>query len=234
MGVRRFAVSLSLLLLSACSLSSAGTSTTPTPRASPTPTPTPLPDQDQVLVVQTGLGIYFLETVPVAVIHNQASRHAAIGVEVDFTLLDHSGRPLDTVTSDPADLLPGQTAVVAANCNSTCTAATTAGAVIKVADWQENSAIPVLSVTGPTYRRDNGSKAGQGFVSGALQGPPSGAQTHLVVAAACYVGSDIVGGGERYPVSWTPNSIAAGTPLEVGVIVSRQPTSCTLNALPGD
>src|SRR5207237_423219 len=66
-------------------------SATPTAVATATATPAP-PDTDTVTVVTTGVGTWQLVTIPVALLHNDATRHGAEEVVVHFSTRSAAGR----------------------------------------------------------------------------------------------------------------------------------------------
>ncbi len=75
---------------------------TPTPSARPTvsvpPTASPGPDVQRIDVLSTGVGSWQLVAVPVAVIHNAATRTGVSGVVVHFTLMK-GAKPLTALES---------------------------------------------------------------------------------------------------------------------------------------
>jgi hypothetical protein len=105
--------------------------TTPAPTAprtaspTPTPTPAPAPDTERVDVVSKGLGVYQAVVVPVAVLHNAATRTGVSGVVVHF-VPTRGGRALTQLDSPGVTLYPGETLAVTADCTDSCNSAGTA------------------------------------------------------------------------------------------------------------
>ncbi|HEY7926223.1 MAG TPA: hypothetical protein VIG86_02245 [Candidatus Dormibacteraeota bacterium] len=97
--------------------------TTPSPTAPPavrpTATPTPAPDTERVVVVSEGLGVYQAVVVPVAVLHNAATRTGVSGLVVHF-LPTRGGVALTPLDSPAVTLYPGQTLAVTADCTDSC------------------------------------------------------------------------------------------------------------------
>jgi hypothetical protein len=99
---------------------------TPHPTARPTPTATSAPDIQRVSVVSKGIGVYQAVVVPVAVLHNAATRTGVSGLVVHF-VPTRGGRALTPLDSPAVTLYPGETLAVTADCTDTCNNTGTAG-----------------------------------------------------------------------------------------------------------
>lgn len=115
------------LALGACGSPTVATPTpTPSPTPTPTPTPTPAPDTQRVDVVGKGIGVYQAVVVPVAVLHNAATRTGVRGLIVHF-VPTRGGRALTPLDSPAVTLYPGETLAVTADCTDTCNNTGTTG-----------------------------------------------------------------------------------------------------------
>ena len=133
--------------LAACGPASPSRSPTPasTPDA-PSPTPTPAPDTQTVTVLATGVGSYALAAIPVAVLHNDASAHAAEGVVVHFVTHRAGGGRLGELDSVPVNIVAGEQLAVSADCTDACNNAVAADVTVTVGMWvSSHGAAPVLS-----------------------------------------------------------------------------------------
>jgi hypothetical protein len=171
--------------------------------------------------------------VPVAVIHNAASRTGVSGLIVHF-VPTRGGRPVTPVNSPPVTLYPGETLAVTGNCTDTCNC--TAGCsnpdgVTVTLDSGTWSTLPgsALTATAAPPTCVNGCRGqGQWDVGATVSGPglPQGIRVDLF--ASCVDGAGtIVGGGQRQ-VMWPQ----PGGSLSVGVptILRAPPTTCQVSA----
>ena len=215
-------------LLVACSPSThSPTSHAATATPTPAPTPTPLPDVHQVDITGTGVGAFDLVAVPVAVLHSDATRDRATGVVVHFTTKLY-GHPQFSLDSEAVELFAGQTLIVTANCTDTCEGANGVAATVTVTSWTTATGGPVT--VGPaTYTCGAGCRgSGYGDTTATVSGAGLSASTAIHLFAACRkADGTIVGGGQR-AVIWA--SAGADEKLDVPVILSAQPATCTINA----
>ena len=66
-----------------------------------TPSPSPSsPNVKQIDVVAIGLGAYDLAVIPVALLHNESTQNAALGISVTITVDRHGGTSPRSVPSD--------------------------------------------------------------------------------------------------------------------------------------
>ena len=209
--------------------SACGTTTTSPPRPTATAkatvkaTPT-APDVQRIDLGATGVGVYQLVTVPVVLIHNASTQHAALGLVAHFTPSRADNHPLDRLDSPPINLAPGESLAVAANCTDTCGGATHTDVTVSVASWGDVAKAPLISGGAGAYARGGGGGAGFGEVSGSLSAAtvPTGAAFSSI--AVCYdAAGAIVGGGTNQSV-WSVAGSAQ--PTSVSVIVSVQPSRC--------
>ena len=202
---------------------------TPTPVPSATPTPSPPPDTERVSVLADGVGAFDLVAFPVAVLHSEATRLQATGVVVHFST-SRRGAHLDSLDSEAVILYPGQSLIVTANCTDTCDLADGVTETVSVAAWVAVDGTPV-HVDAATYAC-GGSCRGRGYgdATATIHGDGLPNAAPVDVFAACMTGSGaIVGGGERTLI-W-PQAGGTAT-IDVPVILSAQPSSCTVNATP--
>jgi hypothetical protein len=180
--------------------------------------------------VAIGLGAYDLAVIPVALLHNESTLNAALGISVTFTVGRRGGTSQRAVPSDVTyDIPPGGTIAVTADCTDACLGDTSATVVPVVGDWGDAFSAPSIAVSAVSSScvvcGSSGSGHGQAgaTVSGELI--PSGSL--VAVEAACYRGAHIVGGGEHL-LDWG----APGEPLQVAVatVVSIRPSRCLITA----
>jgi hypothetical protein len=220
-----------LLALAACGgPGSTSPTATATARASstPSPTPTPAPPETQRIdIVASGVGAYQLATVPVAVIHNAATRSAATGVIVHLTPT-LGGAGLTPLKTSALIVYPGETVAVAANCTDTCNNADGVSVVVEPGTWTQLVGGPPTA-TAAAYACVSGcSGHGQGDVRATVTGSGLLAGGRVDVFAACRAADGtIVGGGQR-SVVWP--QAGGSLPLTVPVIVSAQPATCEVDA----
>jgi len=213
------------LILAGCGTSSARA--TPTPSATATATPTPAPDNLQVTVVSHGLGTYEQTTIPVAVVRNLATAHAAVGVHVHFTVISPAGAALATTDGDIPVIAAGETTAIAGRAELSG-----AGDHLKeevtVTSWRpaEPSA-GVITASDVAYRCETSYCLGYGRVVGTLSAT---AATSVTVTAVCYDAANAVIGGDTSTEATTPQRTTA---VEEPVIVSVRPARCELYATPG-
>jgi len=202
----------------------------PTHSATAVPTPTLPPDQEAVVVAATGVGTFDLATIPVAVLHNTASRHGAAMVVVHFVTHRSDGRTLGSLDSVPVNLGPGETLAVTADCTDACVNASGTAATIAVGAWVSKPGVALAA--GPAaYRCGNcGSGHGHGDTTGSITAAHLADGAAVVVFASC-VGADgsIVGGGSE-EIVW-PGGPALS--VDVPVLVNSAPAACQLGASTG-
>jgi hypothetical protein len=197
----------------------------PTPRA--TATPTPAPDVQRIDVLATGVGTWQLVAVPVAVLHNAATRSIATGVFVHLTPT-RGGRPLTPLLTPAVTLYPGQTLVVAANCTDTCIGADGASATVTPGTWAVQPGTPLTAIKGTVTCTVSCQGHGQWDVPVTVGSPAlvQNEQVDLFASCANAAGS-IIGGGQR-SLLWPQ---AGGTlDLDVAVILNAPPASCQVGA----
>ena len=203
----------------------------PSPQAAPTATATPSPgptaDTEQVALLSSGVGDYYLQAFPVAVLRNQASAHTASGIVVHFAV-DHPGGTF-TLDSLPAlSLAPGQSLAIAQLCTDSCRAATGVRVTgIDVGSWIAGGAAMIgpspagYACGSPCSRHSGFSGTATATVS---SGSPVATETALYAAAACTnQAGTVVGGGSIFPWTWPGG---ASAPVAVPVLVSDPPSAC--------
>jgi hypothetical protein len=217
-------------LLAACGSTPAGPSPTPAPAtASPTPAPTPGPDTERVDLVGSGVGVYLLTTIPIAVLHNAARLHAATTVRVRFTVLDAAGHPREAAEGDVPFIAPGQTMAVAARVEDRGSGLRVTATVLD-AQWTTAGPTPPLTVQGAAYTCGScGPGPGYGTVAGTLRAAPGVTVSSVTLTAVCDDAQGGIVGGGTSSVSVT----TLPRPVEEPVIVSAAPARCELYASPG-
>ncbi len=213
-----------VIAVTGCGLAAAPSPSTPKPTPAPTPTPTPGPDLNERLDVgNTGVGVYQLVTVPVAIIHNASTQHSAMGVVVHFAP-SRNGRVLDHVDSPTVAIPPGATVAVTANCTDTCAGANHTDVSVSVTSWGDPKLAPAVTTTDTAFARGGGgSGAGFGSVTTTLNATSVPAGAAITVFAACSQNNVIVGGGYSQDTWVTP---ATPQKASVSVIVSTSPDHC--------
>ncbi|MHB8717999.1 MAG: hypothetical protein ACYDAC_03780 [Candidatus Dormibacteria bacterium] len=220
---------MAVALLAACAPTLGSSSLRPTTAARPSATPSLPPDVHTVGVMATGVGAFDLVAVPVAVLHSQATRDVATGVVVHFTT-SRGGRAQFSLDSEPVELFGGQSLIVTANCTDTCQGADGVAATVTVAAWSTPLGTPI-GVDPATYTCA-GSCTGHGYgdATATIRGTGVAAGTTVDLFAACTAaGGAIVGGGQR-AVIWSQTGVDER--LDVPVILSAQPASCSIAASP--
>ena len=219
---------LTCLLLAACGSPApsptAKPTATPTPRATPTPLP---PDTERIDVVSSGVGAYQLVAVPVAVVHNAATRTAAVGVVVHLTPT-RGGGPTTPLQTSPLTIYPGETLVVSANYTDTCNDADGATVTVTPGTWSVLVGGPPTAKA-PAYTCRGGC-GGHGFgdVTTTITAPDTVKGTRMDLFVACSDASGaLIGGGQRQ-VSWPQNG--GSLDLDIPVIVSTAVASCQVGA----
>jgi hypothetical protein len=224
-------------LAATAALGACGTPSTPTPSPTATPRPTPSltpapPDSESVSIVATGVGTWQLVTIPVAVLHDDATRHGAEEVVVHFITHGAGGQALGSLDSEAVNLVPGQTLAVAADCTDGCNGAASTAATVSVGMWTATIG-PAFTATGVAYRCGTGSCGGghgEGDVTGSLASPSVKQGAAVVAFAACFGPQGAIIGGGFDQTEWPGG---AGAAFDVPVIVNRQPASCQLGASTG-
>lgn len=204
------------------------TPATPFPTAAPSPTSTPSPtaDTEQVTVTASGVGAHYLQAIPVAVLHNQATSHTATEVVAHFTV-HHPGGTF-ALDAAPVALAPGETLAVAALCTDSCQGATSTEVNVGVGGWSPGPAPAVLTAAGGTYACGSPCGGGGGYtgaVTGTLSGA-LGAGTLVNLFVACSDGAGAIVGGGVTQRLWPGGGAAVN--VSVPVLVSSLPASCQL------
>ncbi len=178
-------------------------------------------------VVASGVGTWQLVTVPVAVIHNAASRSMVTGVFVHLTPT-RGGRRLTATITPALTLYPGQTLVVAANCTDTCIGADGASVTVTPGTWASQAGAPLTATLGKVTCTVSCRGHGQWDVAVTIGGPALVQNEQIDLFASCAnAAGRIIGGGQR-TFLWPQ---AGGTlDLDVPVIVDVPPTSCQVGA----
>lgn len=230
----RHAVSLTALVLagalSACGSSTPTPSPSRTPAATATPSPTPAPpDTETIHVLATGTGTFDLVTIPVAILHNDASRHGAARVVVHFQTKFKRGGTSGALDSVPVNIGPDQTLPVTADCTDACNNANAVDVTLSVGAW--------VSTPGRSFAPSPGTYSCGGCAGGHQHGDVTGsiaapltAGTAVAVFAVCQNSQGVVLGGGLRQVTWQGG---ATFPLDVPVIVDARPATCTIGASTG-
>ena len=178
-------------------------------------------------MVASGVGVYLLTVIPVAVLHNAARAHAATTVQVRFTVLDAAGHPRETADAVVPIIAPGQTMAIAGRVEDRGDLRATAA--VLGAQWQSANPVSPLSVQAVTYRC-GGCAAGPGYgtASGTLTAAPGVSVSSVVLTGVCYDARGGIVGGDTSQVSVT----RLPSPVEEPVIVSAAPARCELYASP--
>jgi hypothetical protein len=223
--------------LAACGGPPAPTSATPTPARSPTPspTPTPAPDTLRVDVVSDGFGVYQAVVIPVAVLHNAASRTTVTGVVAHFAP-SRGGQQLPPLDSPAVTLHPGETLAVTADCtdgcNNTGTVRDPDGLVVTVVGgtWAPVAGTPIVA-SGVTFtcRSGCGGGHGQWDVSATIGNAQLAQGTRVDLFTWCTnAAGAVIGGNPPSVVQWPQ---AGGTlALTLHAIVSVPPAACLVGA----
>jgi hypothetical protein len=231
--MRRFLFCAAVALLVGGCGSGSPTPTPPTATAratvAPTPTPTLAPDVQRIDVLSTGVGTWQLVAVPVAVIHNVASRSGVSGVIVHFTLLK-GGRALSSLESPQLTLYPGQTLVVTSyQCTDfPCYTADSVTVTVAPGTWATLPGTP-LSAAGGAFKCTRGCTGhGQWDVPVSVASPSLLANEQVDLFASCSnAAGSIIGGGSRQ-LLWP--QAGGSLNLSVPVIVNAPPASCQVGA----
>ncbi|MBJ7608647.1 MAG: hypothetical protein JF887_04345 [Candidatus Dormibacteraeota bacterium] len=205
---------------------------TPTPR----PTPTPAPDTLRVDLVTTGLGAYMAVVVPVAILHNAASRTGVSGVIVHF-LPTRAGRPTTPLDSPAVTLYPGETLAVTADCTDTCNCTGSCSnpeavtVTVGAGTW---APIPgsAIDATGVNFACKNGCGGGRGQwdVSATVGSPQLSQGTRVDLFAWCVNASGAIVGGSPPDVLTSWPQAGGSLPVQVPAILSAPPSSCQVGA----
>ncbi len=221
---------LAVLLVGGCGSGAVTPSPTPArPSATPSPTPTPAPDVQRIDVVTTGVGTWQLVAVPVAVIHNAATRTGVSGVIVHFTLM-RGTKALNALESPQLTLYPGQTLVVTSyQCTDyPCYTANSVAVTVTPGTWAALPGAPLVAVGGAFTCTRSCSGHGQWDVPIHVGAPTLLANEQVDIFASCSnAAGRIIGGGSR-ELLWPQ---AGGTlDLTIPVIVNAAPTTCQVGA----
>jgi hypothetical protein len=219
-----------VIALTACGSSPSIPSPAPTTAAPAASTPAPTtaaPDTDRVDVVASGIGVYLLTVIPVAVLHNAARSHAATTVQVRFTVLDTAGHPREATVVDVPLIAPGQTMAIAGRVEDRGTLRATAAVV--GAQWESAGPTPPLTVQGSRYACGScGTGPGYGTASGTLTAAPGLSVSSVLLTAVCVDARGGIVGGDTSQLSVT----ALPRQVQEPVIVSVPPARCDLYASP--
>jgi hypothetical protein len=231
-GRLRATLAVAVGLLCAC-----GSTASPTPSATPSPTPPPAtaaptpppgPETQRVDVVATGVGVYELTTIPVAVVHNLATRSAATSVQVRFAVLNSAGKPIGGADANIPFIAPGQTTGIAARIEQSGSGLR-ATATVLGAQWIAANPTPPLTVDGTGYTCGTCRPGpGYGTAAGTLHAAVGVTVSSVTLTAVCYAG-DAITGGDTSPETVT----ALPKPVQEPVIISAVPTRCDMYASPG-
>jgi hypothetical protein len=219
-----------LALLSACGSSPAASPTPVPPTATATAAPTAPsgPEVQRVDVVASGVGVYQITTIPVALVRNVAARHAATAVQVRFAVLDPAGKPVGGADATIPFIAPGQTMAIAARVEQSGSGLQ-ATATVLGAQWTPAAAVAPLTVNGTTYACGTCRPGpGYGTAAGTLRAAPGVAVSSVTLTAVCYDGDTITGG-----VTSIETVTTLPRPVQEPVIISAVPTRCELYAAPG-
>jgi hypothetical protein len=221
-----------LALLCACGSSPAASPTPAPPRPTATataaPTAPPGPEVQRVDVVASGVGVYQITTIPVALVRNVATRHAATSVQVRFAVLDSAGHPVGGADASIPFIAPGQTMAIAARVEQSG-GGLHATATVLGAQWTPAAAVAPLVVGATTYTCGTCRPGpGYGTAAGTLTAAPGVTVTSVTLTAVCYEGDAITGGDTSIETVTT-----LPRPVQEPVIVSAVPTRCDLYAAPG-
>jgi hypothetical protein len=230
--VQRLVLSgLAALLIGGCASGTVAPSPTATarPTAKPTPTATPIPDVQRIDVLSTGVGIWQLVAVPVAILRNAATHTGVSGVIVHFTLMK-GGKALNALESPQLTLYPGQTLVVTSyQCTDyPCYTADSVAVTVSPGTWAVLPGAP-LAVAGGAFKCTRGCTGhGQWDVSISVSGPNLLANEQVALFASCSnAAGTIIGGGSR-ELLWP--QAGGSLDLSVPVIVNGAPASCQVGA----
>jgi hypothetical protein len=219
-----------LALLCACGSSPAASPTPAPPRPSATAPPTapPGPEVQRVDVVASGVGVYQITTIPVALVRNVATRHAATSVQVRFAVLDSAGHPVGGADASIPFIAPGQTMAIAARVEQSGSGLR-ATATVLGAQWTAAGPVAPLTVDGTTYACGTCRPGpGYGTAAGTLHAAPGVTVSNIILTSVCYEGDAITGGA-----SSVETVTALPRPVQEPAIVSAVPTRCELYAAPG-
>jgi hypothetical protein len=170
------------------------------------------------------VGTYQLITVPVALVHNDSTTQAAVGVIV--SLVPYRGsRALDTIEAPAMNLAPGAVLAVTGNCTDTCTGADHTEASVTVTRWADPAAVREVTVSGTATSGTGGQGQGDATATISATGVLSGALINAF--AACYAGNGLIVGGGSTQVVWTGGSSES---IDVSVIVAQGATHCDVYA----
>jgi hypothetical protein len=180
--------------------------------------------------VAIGLGAYDLAVIPVALLRNESTQNAALGISVTFTVWGRGGTTLRAVPSDVTyDIPPGGTVAVTADCTDACLRATSVTVVPVVGSWSDASSAPSIAVSAASSSClvCGSSDSGHGQASAAVSGEFIPGGSVVAVEAACYRGTHIVGGGEHL-VDW--GVLGGALQVAVATVVSVRPSRCLVTA----
>jgi hypothetical protein len=201
----------------------------PTATATPARTPTPAPDVQRIDVVSTGVGTWQLVAVPVAIIHNVATRTGVSGVIVHFTLMK-GAKALNALESPQLTLYPGQTLVVTSyQCTDyPCYTADSVAVTVTPGTWAALPGAPLTATGGAFKCTRSCSGHGQWDVPITVGSSQLLANEQVDIFASCSnAAGTIIGGGSRQ-LLWP--QAGGSLNLAVPVIVNSAPASCQVGA----
>jgi hypothetical protein len=236
-GVHRFSA-LGVIVVASVGLAACGPATpshkaTPsaTPRSpTPSPTATPGPDTQTVSVLATGVGSYALAAIPVAILRNDASAHAAESVVVHFVTRRSGGGRLGELDSVPVNIVAGEMLAVSADCTDACNNAVATDVTVAVGMWVSSHGAAPRG--GPGSYKCGTCRSGHGYgeVSSTVAASGLGSGAAVTTFAVCKnAAGGIVGAGNTQLVWPGGDSLAVTVP----VVVNDRPAACEVGASTG-
>jgi hypothetical protein len=183
-----------------------------------------------VVITATGIGSFDLVTIPVAVLHNAASRHGAAMVVVHFVTHRADGRTLGSLDSVPVNLGPGETLAVTANCTDACVGASGTDAAVKVGAWVDRPGASLAAGPAAYHCSNCGAGRGHGNTTGTVTATHLAEGAAVVVFASCMRADGMILGGGSEVIVW-PGGPALN--VDVAVLVNSPPATCQLGASTG-
>jgi hypothetical protein len=170
-----------------------------------------------------------LLAVPVAVLHNDASRHGAVEVVVHFTTHRASGATLGSLDSLAVNLGPGESLAVTGDCTDGCNQAAKTDVRVTIGSWV-NIIGAVITPGAATYCASCGGGRGQGDVTGSVSAGKLASGTPVVIFVACQDGAGAIIGGGSVEIIWPGGP---STTVDVPVALSGTPATCQLGGSTG-
>lgn len=194
-----------------------------------------MPDTLRVDVVSNGIGVYQAVVVPVAVLHNAATRTTVTGVSVHF-VPSRGGQPLQPLDSPAVTLHPGETLAVTADCTDGCNNTGTVRdpdglATTVVGGTWTPARGTAITATGISFRCKSGCGRGHGQwdVAATIGNPDllQGTRVDLFTWCTNTAGA-IVGGNPPSVIQWPQPG--GSLPLTLHAILSAPPAGCAVGA----